>query len=136
MKKIWRALSSEELKNHENIPQDDFGTFYPTISQKFLIFVAQKSFFKRGQLRRLTAYLTYLIRKEPIDIYFRKCAFRLNYNRRNHIQDGLLVNPKYNFNDIEFLLKGSKLDSNFVDIGANIGLYSQPLALSVPNGKC
>ena len=105
MKKIWRDLSSEELKNREEITQEDFGTFKPTILQNFLIFTAQRSFFKRGHLRRLFAYLTYSLRKTPLDIYFRNCAFRLPFNRRNHRQDGLLVNPKYNFNDIEFLLK-------------------------------
>lgn len=135
MKRIWRSLPSQELKEFENINQDGFGKFKPTISQKFLIFIAQKSFLKRGNLRRLLAYLTYSIRKKPIDIYFRNCAFRLHYERRNHIQDGLLVNPKYNFKDIEFLLKGSDLNSNFVDVGANIGLYSQPLARSAPKGQ-
>ncbi len=135
MKKIWRSLSSQELKDFEKINVDDFGLFNPTLPQKFLIFIAQKSFLKRGQLRRLIAYLTYSIRKKPLDIYFRNCAFRLHYNRRNHIQDGLLVNPEYNFNDIEFLLDGSDPNSNFVDIGANIGLYSLPLARSTPEGK-
>ena len=135
MKKIWRSLSSQELKGFEKINVGDFGLFNPTFSQKFLIFIAQKSFLKRGQLRRLIAYLTYSIRKKPLDIYFRNCAFRLHYNRRNHIQDGLLVNPEYNFNDIEFLLDGSDPNSNFIDIGANIGLYSLPLARSTPEGK-
>ena len=135
MKRIWRTLSSEELKKYEKISQEEFGTFNPTIIQSFLIFIAQRSFFKRGHLRRLIAHLTYSIRKSPLDIYFRKCAFRLHYDRRNHIQDGLLVNPKYNFDDIEFLLKGSDKNSNFVDIGSNIGLYCQPLALNSPNGQ-
>ena len=135
MKKIWRTLHSEELKKYEEINQELFGTFTPTLTQSILIFVAQRSFLKRGQLRRLVAYLTYSIRKKPLDIYFRKCAFRLHYDRRNHIQDGLLVNPKYNFDDIEFLLKGSDENSNFVDIGSNIGLYCQPLALNSPKGQ-
>ena len=135
MKRTWRSLSSKELKDFEKINVDDFGLFYPTFPQKFLIFIAQKSFLKRGQLRRLISYLVYSIRKKPLDVYFRDCAFRLHYNRRNHIQDGLLVNPEYNFNDIEFLLNGSDTNSNFVDIGANIGLYSLPLAQSTPDGQ-
>ena len=135
MKKIWRSLSSQELKDFEKINVGDFGLFNPTFPQKFLIFIAQKSFLKRGQLRRIISYLIHSIRKKPLDVYFRDCAFRLHYNRRNHIQDGLLVNPEYNFNDIEFLLDGSDPNSNFVDIGANIGLYSLPLARSTPEGK-
>ena len=135
MKRTWRSLSSKELKDFEKINVDDFGLFNPTFPQKFLIFIAQKSFLKRGQLRRVISYLIHSIRKKPLDVYFRDCAFRLHYNRRNHIQDGLLVNPEYNFNDIEFLLNGSDTNSNFVDIGANIGLYSLPLALSTPDGQ-
>ena len=135
MKRTWRSLSSKELKDFEKINVDDFGLFNPTFPQKFLIFIAQKSFLKRGQLRRLISHLVYSIRKKPLDVYFRDCAFRLHYNRRNHIQDGLLVNPEYNFNDIEFLLNGSDTNSNFVDIGANIGLYSLPLAQSTPDGQ-
>ena len=69
------------------------------------------------------------------DRYFRQCSYRLHFNRRNHIQFGLLANPKYNFRDIEFLLKGSNSTSNFVDIGANIGLYCQPLARNSPKGQ-
>ena len=135
MKRVWRPLSTTEIENYEQINEDSFGTFAPTLIQSILILIAQKSFFKRGQLRRLIAYLTYSIRKKPLDIYFRKCAFRLHYDRRNHIQDGLLVNPKYNFEDIEFLLEGSTEKSNFVDIGSNIGLYCQPLALNSPKGQ-
>ena len=135
MKRNWRSLSSQELKDFEKINVDHFGLFSPTFTQKFLIFIAQKSFLKRGQLRRVISYLIHSIRKKPLDVYFRDCAFRLHYNRRNHIQDGLLVNPEYNFNDIEFLLNGSDTNSNFVDIGANIGLYSLPLALSTPDGQ-
>ena len=135
MKKVWRPLSTNEITNYSKMHQDSFGTFAPTFLQSVLIFIAQRSFFKRGHLRRLIAYLIYLIRKKPLDIYFRKCSFRLHYNRRNHIQDGLLVNPRYNYDDIEFLLKGSDENSNYVDIGSNIGLYCQPLALNSPKGQ-
>ena len=45
-----------------------------------------------------------------------------------------MLNPKYNQTDIDFLLEDSKSNSNFVDLGCNIGLYSLPLASSAPNG--
>ncbi len=135
MRKIWRTLSSKELNEYKQINEENFGVFKPTIIQRILIFVAQKTFFKRGHLRRLITHLTYSIRKAPLDIYFRQCAYRLHFNRRNHIQFGLLANPKYNFRDIDFLLKGSNSTSNFVDIGSNIGLYCQPLARNSPQGK-
>ena len=51
------------------------------------------------------------------------------------MQFGLLANTEYNFHDIEFLLNGSDLNSNFVDVGANIGLYCQLLVRSAPKGQ-
>lgn len=71
--------------------------------------------------------------KKPLDIYFRKCAYRIT-GENNLIEYGILLDPKYNFFDLEFLIKGARNNSNFVDIGSNIGLYSQPLALNSPEG--
>jgi FkbM family methyltransferase len=71
--------------------------------------------------------------KGPLDIHFRNCAFRI-YGENNLIEYGILLNPKYNQTDIDFLLEDSKSNSNFVDLGCNIGLYSLPLASSAPNG--
>jgi len=72
--------------------------------------------------------------KGPLDIIFRKCSFRL-WNESNLIEYGLLLDPNYNNEDIDFLIHGAKKNSNFVDIGSNVGLYSQPLALASPNGR-
>ena len=33
MKRIWRTLTSEELKKYEQINQDKFGTYSPTLLQ-------------------------------------------------------------------------------------------------------
>ena len=48
MKRIWRYLPSEELKDCETISQEKFGTFKPTISQRFLISIAQRTFLSEG----------------------------------------------------------------------------------------
>ena len=45
-----------------------------------------------------------------------------------------MLDPKYNSDDIEFLLEGSSQNSNFIDLGSNIGLYSQPFAKASPSG--
>jgi FkbM family methyltransferase len=70
----------------------------------------------------------------PLDVVFRGCAFRL-WNERNLIEYGILLDPNYNHEDIDFLVNGAKNNANFVDIGSNIGLYSQPLALAAPKGQ-
>jgi len=74
------------------------------------------------------------LQKGPLDIYFRNCAFRI-YGENNAIEYGILLNPEYNQTDIDFLLDGSDSNSNFIDLGCNIGLYSLPLASSAPNGR-
>ena len=57
------------------------------------------------------------------------------FGENNLIEYGILLDPRYNHSDLEFLIDGANHDSNFVDLGSNIGLYSQPYALASPNGK-
>ena len=133
MKNRWRILSNYEQTASIDHVHIDFGTFKPNFLQKFLIYIGQTSFLKRGLFRYRYSKLIFSIKKGPLDIYFKKCAFRL-FGENNLIEYGILLDPKYNLLDIEFLLEGSNLGSNFVDLGSNIGLYSQPLALASPNG--
>ena len=44
MKKTWRTLSSAELKEYEQINQNNFGSYSPTLLQNILILIAQNSF--------------------------------------------------------------------------------------------
>ena len=112
----------------------EFGYFAPNLIQKFLIYIGQKSFLKRGLFRSQYTKLIFSLKKGPLDIYFRKCAYRI-FGENNLIEYGILLDPKYNYSDLEFLLNGANDDSNFVDLGSNIGLYSQPLALAVSKWK-
>ena len=105
----------------------------PNSIQKFLIYIGQHSFLKRGLFRYRYSKIIFSLKKGPLDVYFKKCAFRI-FGENNLIEYGILLDPKYNSLDLKFLLEGSNLDSNFVDLGSNIGLYSQPLALASPNG--
>ena len=133
MNKEWRDLSSDEQLDKLEFTEDKFGSFTPNLYQKILIFIAKKTFFKRGFFRIKFTRIIMSLKKGPLDIYFRNCAFRI-YGENNLIEYGILLNPKYNQTDIDFLLEDSNLNSNFVDIGCNIGLYSLPLASSAPNG--
>ena len=133
MKNKWRILSQDEQNASIDHADIDFGAFAPNSLQKFLIHIGQNSFLKRGLFRYRYSKLIFSVRKGPLDIYFKKCAFRL-FGENNLIEYGILLDPKYNSLDLEFLLEGSDLGSNFVDLGSNIGLYSQPLALASPNG--
>jgi FkbM family methyltransferase len=130
---IWRILSNDEQTATNKYNHIKFGTFAPSYLQKIFIFIGQNSFLKRGLFRRRYSRMIFSLRKGPLDIYFRKCAYRL-FGENNLIEYGILLDKKYNCLDLEFLLEGANLDSNFVDLGSNIGLYSQPLALASPNG--
>lgn len=134
MKNKWRNLSENEQSDKSNFDNFDFGAFAPNTIQKILIFLGQNTFLKRGLFRSSYTRIILSFRKGPLDIYFKKCAFRI-FGDNNLIEYGILLDPKYNISDLEFLLDGASHDSNYVDLGSNIGLYSQPLALAVPNGK-
>jgi len=123
----------DELTESNDYNHIEFGYFSPNSMQKILIFIGQKSFLKRGLFRSQYSNLIFSLRKGPLDIYFKKCAYRI-FGKNNLIEYGILLDQKYNFLDLEFLIEGSNIDSNFVDLGSNIGLYSQPLALASPNG--
>ena len=134
MKNKWRTLTTDEQAVKIDYDHTEFGTFAPNSLQKFLIYIGQNSFLKRGLFRSKYSKMIFSIKKGPLDIYFKKCAFRI-FGGNNLIEYGILLAPNYNDLDLTFLLEGSDLESNFVDLGSNIGLYSQPLALASPLGK-
>lgn len=129
----WRVLSPDEYSDNNKFIEDKFGTYSPNLFQKILIYIGKKSFLKRGLFRSKYTQIIMSLQKGPLDIYFRECAFRV-YGENNLIEYGMLLDPKYNSDDIEFLLEGSSENSNFIDLGSNIGLYSQPFAKASPSG--
>ena len=133
MKSNWRSLKTHEIISSTEFNSYTFGIFTPNYIQKILILIGKKSFLKRGLFRTFYSKIILSLKKRPLDVYFRKCAYRIT-GENNLIEYGILLDPKYNFSDLEFLLKGAKNNSNFVDIGSNIGLYSQPLAFNSPDG--
>jgi len=133
LKNKWRKLSINEQTATTKYVDVKFGAFAPSILQKLLIYIGQNSILKRGLFRDRYTKMIFSLKKGPLDICFRKCAFRI-FGENNLIEYGILLDPKYNYLDLEFLLEGSDLESNFVDLGSNIGLYSQPLALASPKG--
>ncbi|MDB4178929.1 FkbM family methyltransferase [Amylibacter sp.] len=133
MKSNWRSLKAHEIISSTEFNSYTFGIFTPNYIQKILIFIGKKSFLKRGLFRTSYSKIILSLKKRPLDVYFRKCAYRIT-GENNLIEYGILLDPKYNFSDLDFLLKGAKNNSNFVDIGSNIGLYSQPLAFNSPDG--
>lgn len=134
MEKIWKKLNTRNSSHQIKHDDKDFGIFLPNLLQNILIFIGKKTFLKRGLFR--TSYAKFIMSQSsgPLDVFFRGCAYRI-WNEKNLIEYGLLLDPNYNHKDIDFLIRGSSTDSNFIDIGSNIGLYSLPIALASPKGK-
>nr|WP_281245131.1 FkbM family methyltransferase [Litoreibacter janthinus] len=89
---------------------------------------------KRGVFRGGWTSLVLAAGRGKLDIHFRDCAYRIR-GENNLIEYGLLLNPDYNGQDLDFLIKDAPIDANFVDLGCNIGLYAQPMARCAPSGR-
>ncbi|OCW58342.1 FkbM family methyltransferase [Hoeflea olei] len=109
----------------------------PTALQQRLIDVARGGWLRRGIFRATVSRLVFMLGGgRPLDIGFRGVTFRLE-GGRNLIEYGILLNPAYNAEDIDFLLGAVADGGVFVDVGSNIGLYSLPLARAAgPTGRC
>jgi FkbM family methyltransferase len=112
-----------------------FGHFAPTALQAAILTLVRHSFLRRGDFRRHFVGLLNSLRATPIDAEFRGGKYRLHY-QDNLAECGLLFSPNYNADDIDFLLAGTPLGGVFLDVGANVGLYTIPLALKAgPAGR-
>jgi len=135
MTSATRPLTDEEqevLDDDERLP---FGHFAPNALQRNLIALAKGTMLHRGAFRRTMTNLIMGTSDRPLDVTFRDCAFRLR-GSSNLIEFGILLNPRYNDSDIDFLLADASPGSVFVDVGSNIGLYTLPLAKRAgPLGK-
>lgn len=105
-----------------------FGAFAPRGLQAAVLGLARVPPFYRGTLRRPMANLVRRLGSGGmVDVTSRGVSFRLRRGT-NLIEDGILVHPAYNGVEIDFLLEGTPEGGVFVDLGANIGLYTLPLA--------
>ncbi len=121
-----RALSRAESEAPDALLAQPWGRFHPGFLQRALIAVARRSVLHRGKMRLLMTRMIMALGC-PLDVEFRDCRFRIE-GRNNLMDYGLLLHPGYNGDEIDFLAAGCRESGIFVDIGANIGLYSLPLA--------
>lgn len=113
-----------------------FGVCQPRGLQRMLLALIHVPPFHRGKLRRPMANL--IRRMGPggiVDVHFRGAAFRLR-PKPNLSEDAILVHPKYNRREIEFLIEGTPPGGTFIDLGSNVGLYTLALAAHIgPAGR-
>jgi FkbM family methyltransferase len=112
-----------------------FGAFAPTRAQGLIISLAHRSKLKRGAFRPMMSRLVDLARGGPVDARYQGAAFRL-YHQASATERGVLFNPDYNLEELEFLRGHIPTGGVFIDIGANVGTYAMVLARHVgANGK-
>lgn len=124
---------------HQSIVGADeppFGAFAPRGLQALVLACARVPPFYRGFFRRPMANLVRgLGPTRTLDVTRDGLAFRLR-GAVNLIEDGILVHPAYNRVEIDFLSAGVPEGGSFVDLGANMGLYTLPLARRAgPRGR-
>jgi FkbM family methyltransferase len=107
-----------------------FGAFAPTRAQGLIISLAHRSKLKRGAFRPMMSRLVDLVRGGPVDAQYQGAAFRL-YHQASATERGVLFNPDYNLEELEFLRAHIPAGGLFVDIGANVGTYAMVLARHV-----
>lgn len=132
MSTSWRNLTDAEQLSGQHTPHPA-GHFRPNALQSVLINLSRHTILRRGVFREKMSRLIFALGSGPLDIQFRDCLFRL-FGRNNLIEHSLLLNPRYNATDIDFLLDDAARDANFIDIGSNVGLYALPLAKHAPDG--
>lgn len=120
------ASASAELK-------PPFGTFAPSPVQKALIGATRGSFLRRGFARNRMANLVADMRSGPVDFTFRDAKFRLHL-RGSPTECSMLMNANYNREEFEALAEVLSDGDVFVDIGANVGLYTLTVAPMVGAG--
>lgn len=130
----WRSIQSSDAMLPAGYQDAPWGAHRPRPLQAALISLARHSFLHHGRMRhKLTNFIVGM--GHPLDVEFRSCRYRIE-GRNNLMEYGLLLHPTYNAEEIDFLAAGCPEGGVVVDIGANIGLYSLPLAKAVgPRGK-
>jgi len=128
----------EQIAAHTNPGgplQPAFHHFAPTPAQTAVLTLIRNSFLRRGDFRRHLVRFCHWLRPGPIDSEFRDGKFRLHY-QDSLAESGMLCASDYNRAELTFLLEGTPRGGIFVDLGANVGLYSILLALHVgPTGR-
>lgn len=94
--------------------------------QTFLLNVTRIPPLHRGSLRPFWVKILNALRPGPVDMEGCYGRFRV-HPTTNLVDSAILLHPRYNWEEIDFLRTGTGPGGVFVDIGANIGLYSVAL---------
>lgn len=112
-----------------------FGAYSPNGVQRGLLAAFRVPPLNRGALRYRLARMVLERGAGSLDVRFRDGAFRVR-NEGHPTEYAILLNPRYNAPEIDFLLNGLPEGGTAIDLGANIGLFSIVLAVKAgPRGR-
>jgi len=112
-----------------------FGKYRPALLQRALLALIRVPPLYRGSLRPFWVRILNLVRPGPVDVDSVYGKFRV-HPTTNLVESALLLHPHYNKEEMDFLQAELPRDGVFLDIGANIGLYSVAMANFLgPQGK-
>ena len=107
-------------------PNPRFGFFAPSLLQRLVLSLTRVPPLYRGSLRPIWTKIINLLRSGPVDVCSTYGSFRV-YPTTNLVDSAILLHPAYNKEELDFLKEGLPDSGTFVDIGANIGLYTVAL---------
>lgn len=110
-----------------------FGHYQVSTCQRVVLALTRIPPLYRGTLRPSWVRLLNWIRPGPVDIKTQYGLFRV-LPTTNLVESALLLHPSYNLAEIDFLKEGMAPNGTFVDIGANVGLYSVALGNYLADG--
>ncbi len=119
--------------NATTLPVEPFGAYRASFLQRLILGLSRIPPLYRGAFRWTWVRLVDAIRSGPLDVRSRYGLFRV-HPTTNLVESAILLHPNYNREEIEFLMEGLGRDGTFVDIGANIGLYSVALGRHLSDG--
>lgn len=106
---------------------EPFGSYRPSWAQRCVLGVTRVLKLNRGCLRPTWVRVLNLLRAGPVDVTTSYGLFRV-YPTTNLVDSALMLYAAYNREEIEFLKEGVAQGGTFVDVGANIGLYTVAIA--------
>lgn len=113
----------------------DFGAFAPKGARAGLISLSRRTVLGRGHLRHWLWRRLGFGEEEAVDIMVGPVKMRL-YPASNSVEQKLLQRPEnYCPQELAALNEALGVTGRFVDIGANIGAFSLPLAAGFPQRK-
>jgi FkbM family methyltransferase len=116
--------------------QPPFGAYAPTALQSLLIGLAQNTVLGRGSVRWMISQIIAGIRPGPVDVRRFGLKQRLHHYGPYFVEKKMLLHVQdYDRRELAYLRAAVNPGFNFVDVGANVGIYVFAMKSWDPDAK-